>query len=308
MRGNTKAWQKDNENFQFSEGKSRLFYGNPQYSINKFRWRCCILFLFGVINKTIYTSDILCWYGINGLLLSLLPIRDCKTSSILYLSILLFLVGIQPFIILDHYIYPEIDYALRYLQNADLTYIISYPRMLVFKADIHMLWPRSTTTLSFFIFGYYLGKSKIVENLSRVIRLKMIIFLFLLSIVSYSIYKHNGYHPSLRQIFDLNVALLYSTIFIYIYNKNTWLKFLDNYGKLGLTNYSMQNWLPIIFIIYIFIPLMISLEYIYLFSITFYILQITFSYYWLKRYEYGPLEYIWRITTNLKYSSNKKKE
>lgn len=299
------------------EGKCRLIFSilfgvsfylilrNPQYSIQKFRWRCCILIFFGLFNKIIFTTDILCWYGINGLLLSLLPIRRIKSIYTLYIFIILFSVSLQPFINLREYLFPNADYTLRYIQDSSFKDIISYSKLMIIKEDIHLFWSEGTSTLSYFVFGFYLGKSGYIENISKTTHLRNALTFLFFSISSFTIYRHFNYHPSLHQITNFFTSLFYSSFFFYLY-KIIRLEFLDNYGRLGLTNYSVQNWLPIIVFIIVFHPLRISIEYIYLFAFLFYFLQLLFSNYWLRNHKYGPMEFLWRIATNCKYSSNKK--
>ena len=283
-----------------------LILRNPNYSINRFRWRCCLLILFGLINKIIFTTDILCWYGINGLFLSLLPIRRIKPVFIFFFFILLFILSMQPFVDLGNLLFPNAEYTQRYLSSYGIKYVLSYSKLMIIKEDIHLFWSQGTLTLSYFVFGYYLGFSGRIENIQKYIHTRMVVVMMGLSFLFFILFKYSGYLPYIHMVYNFVTALFYSVLFLYIYNKIGLLKILDNYGRLGLTNYSTQNWLPILFFICIFHPLKISIEYLYLFSLFFYITQILFSNYWLKRYKYGPLEFCWRIATNLKWSDNKK--
>lgn len=283
-----------------------LILRNPNYTIIKFRWRCVILILFGILNKLLFTTDILCWYGVNGLFLSLLPIRNMYPSKILILSFALFVIGIQPFINLREFLFPNADMHLRYLCSHNLQYIINYPKLNVFHEEIHIFWSQGTATLSLFVLGFYFGKSGIINKLNIIINIKTIFAFLLLTTFSFIIYRKSGYLPSFHQMHDVIAALLYVCVFIFGYNRTGFLRFGAAYGQLGLTNYSLLNCIPIIFIVECFIPHKLSIEYLYIFSLIFFMAQAVFSLIWMKYYNYGPYEYLWRIATNLRYVKNKK--
>jgi uncharacterized protein len=212
----------------------------------------------------------------------------------------------QPFVDLGNLLFPNAEYTQRYLSSYGIKNVLSYSKLMIIKEDIHLFWSQGTLTLSYFVFGYYLGFSGRIENIQKYIHTRMVVVMMGLSFLFFILFKYSGYLPYIHMVYNFVTALFYSVLFLYIYNKIGLLKILDNYGRLGLTNYSTQNWLPILFFICIFHPLKISIEYLYLFSLFFYITQILFSNYWLKRYKYGPLEFCWRIATNLKWSDNKK--
>jgi uncharacterized protein len=67
---------------------------------------------------------------------------------------------------------------------------------------------------------------------------------------------------------------------------------LQTIGKMTLTNYVIQN--IIAFALFICFKPNWALHYYLLTGIAIYILQVLFSKYWLKRYNYGLLEWLWR--------------
>lgn len=283
-----------------------LILKNPAYSKKKFCWRCILLIVFGLINKIFYTTDILVWYGINGILLSMIPVRKISAKSILFIAILFYLFSFQRVFYIGDYVSPIYDdYTQRYLISTGIKGIFSYPYIEILKEDICLFGSLGSQTISYFLFGYFLGKSNIIEKIDQIIGARTVIIFFTLYIMTFLIYRHFGYHPNIKKISNFIGAIFYAVIFIYTYNRShNLLSFMSKYGKLGLTHYSVQNVLLPIIIAIILIHTTWSFELILLNSLLFYYLQTVFSILWLRYYKYGPLEYIWRIFTNLKYISN----
>lgn len=284
-----------------------LILRNPSYSTKMFCWRCTLLMGFGCINKLFFSTDILWWYGLNGIILALIPIRQLNTRYILLISFVLYtfsLIHIPNFI---DFIYSNYNYKNRYLSSMSLHEYLHYPYLSVFKEQLHTFIGGKTETLSFFTLGYYLGKSGIIRRIDEIASYKYILFFFLLFALSRIWYQQSGYLQTPHALSELFGAFFYSLTFIFLFNKNKkWLSPVMYYGRLGLTNYSMQNILWPIFILLFIIPLHLSFKFILTIALLFYFIQILFSSWWTRRYKYGPLEYVWRIATQLKYVSNRK--
>ena len=284
-----------------------LILKNPNYSKKKFCWRCILLIAFGLINKLFYTTDILVWYGLNGIILSAFPIRKLSAKYVLIIAIVIYLLSFLSIFNFGHIVSPDHLYTQRYLTSTGIKGILSYPYIEILKEDIHMFGGLRTLTLSYFLLGYYIGKSQIVERIDQIVNYKTVMLFIILFIIATLAYKSSGYHPWGKNTYDLIAALFYAVLFIFIFNKcRNILSFMCLYGKLGLTHYSVQNILLPIIIAIILIHTKWSFEHILLISLIFYCLQTVFSIMWLKYYKYGPLEYLWRIFTNLKYISNVK--
>ena len=71
-----------------------LLLKNPQYSNIKFLWRLTLLMGFGLLNKLFYTTEILFWYGLCGVILLLFRGMTIKRLLVwfvsLYMSFILF--------------------------------------------------------------------------------------------------------------------------------------------------------------------------------------------------------------------------
>lgn len=281
---------------------------NPNYSRKRFCWRCSLLVAFGLINKLVYTTDILVWYGLNGIILGLLPIRRLPAKYVFILAAIFYIVSFQQSFDLGDIVSPVSEYTHRYLVSEGCKGIITYSYLEVIKEDIHIFWELGTLTLSYFLFGYFLGKSHIIENIDKIATIKAVVMFFLLLFMVKLIYIYTGYHPNIKKILNFSASLSYSLFFLFVFNQfRSYLSFLCAYGKLGLTHYSAQNVILPLFVACFLVHTKLSFEYIFSFSLFFYVIQVFFSMLWLKKYCFGPLEYLWRVLTNCRYISNRRR-
>jgi uncharacterized protein len=95
--------------------------------------------------------------------------------------------------------------------------------------------------------------------------------------------------------------------FIVLYQTKAFGKYLDilsSYGRMGLTNYEIQNITgAILFSTWGFGSFFGKLGFTELFilGLIIYILQIIISRQWMKHFLYGPLEWLWRSGTYMKW-------
>lgn len=272
---------------------------NPNYSNKKFIWRCIILICFGLLNKILYTTEILMWYGLCGILL--VSFRHLSCRKILYTFICLYLLFlICKFFTIGVFKLPERDFYIRYIISNSLIDIMTYPLQSSILDYLYIMIPYGLIeTLSLFLLGYYMGIAGFVNNLQKYVTTNFTIGIGACYIVSAIVY-HQSFAPYLLSLNSLIGALAYSVFFIYLYSKiNIRLYPLESYGKMGLTNYTLQNICGVILMAQIFIPKEISANKIMIYMLFFYILQMIISSLWMKHYKYGPLEGLWRKVTNI---------
>ncbi|GAB4186183.1 MAG: DUF418 domain-containing protein [Thermoflexibacter sp.] len=184
-------------------------------------------------------------------------------------------------------------------------------------------------TMGLFILGLYVGRKKIFENLSEHLPLVRRIFKYCawsivvsLLIVAIVMGIYQGNPPPAPwlmllggTIFDAaNVTLpfLYITGVILLFQKVKWEKillWLYPVGRMGLTTYVMQAVIGT-FIFYGYgLNLIGKLgnASLLLMALGIYAIQIVFSRWWLSRFHYGILEWLWRSATYLQWQTLKKK-
>ena len=264
----------------------------PDYGVVRFCRRCAVLMMFGLINMLFYTTDILMWFGLNGFLICILRIWKLNAKLMLLLGLVLVLFGPDTNTFLRSVVFMNIDVSERYLSGQSIVDIVSYPYLDVVKGSIHAFI--GTSTLGYIIIGYGLAKMGVAHNIDNIVNRKVLLIFIVTFVFSYMCYSTTGV-MALRALWNLSGVCLYATIIVLLYNKFTALsKMMGKYGKMTLTHYSCQEIvLPCVFAA-IIIPYSISFGWIVLFGLVFYCLQVVFSYYWLKRHQYGPLEYLWR--------------
>lgn len=274
-----------------------LLLKNSSYSNGKFFWRCIILICFGLFNKIFYTTEILMWYGLCGIFL--IPVRKLETAKILFCFCFFYLVFLCIRTI-DITIF-ENDFYVRY-KNHSLLDIVSYPIYLSVLDYLAIFFPKGLIeTMAYFLFGYYIGKSGFISNLRKNVNFKILLILIGFYFITTLLY-HDSFNKILGDISFFIGALTYSYFFIYLYIRfKLNLIALESYGKMGLTNYSCQNIFGVMLMSLVLIPYKYTIDEMILFMITFYFVQMFFSYLWLKHNLYGPMEMFWRNLTNICY-------
>ncbi|SFK80440.1 uncharacterized protein SAMN05216357_106107 [Porphyromonadaceae bacterium KH3CP3RA] len=189
--------------------------------------------------------------------------------------------------------------------------------------------------LALFILGFIVGRLRFFEQVH--IRKKRNSMLFLLFLVSTFIIlmaiKLMPDVPNLSQIgarsgeipfaaliisalSTLSTVTLSGTLamgFITLYQVTgirRYLNLLTPYGRMGLTNYEMQNVVGgILFSVWGFGSVFGNkgAAELFVLGLVIYTLQVLISRYWVKRFLYGPLEWLWRSGTYLKWQPFKRK-
>ena len=190
------------------------------------------------------------------------------------------------------------------------------------------MFGRGYLTLGIFLIGYLVGRSRYLEELSK--KKKLTVRLLLLSVISFIgitllLYQFPATNTRLLfvpgdNLINNNIifvkamqdtALVVSSFIIglgfimfYQYSKiQSILNTLSPYGRTALTNYTLQG----IFGLVLFAPWALGPFFskfgnfsLIIIGLLIYFLQMIASYYFLKKYRYGPLEWIWRSATYLK--------
>jgi uncharacterized protein len=269
----------------------------------RFEWRLVILILIGYFHRLILPHEALLPYGVMGLALILF----WKFSKNRVLAIAVACLLIHPFAAgIVHHLTPapsgpgnavhvSFSSAISYFQyNAQQ---LRNPVAVFLDADWFF------KIFGLFLLGFYLAGAGFFENIEskRNLYLKtagiaLVLYLIFRIGSRYTVKELYVYsHYCLSAVMVCGFILLYST-----QAKNI-LKYMEPYGKMGLTNYIMQS----VFGLLVFAPFFLGLNHLNTISNIFialviYSLQIMASVWWLRRFAYGPFEWLWRSATYLK--------
>ena len=210
-------------------------------------------------------------------------------------------------------------------------YSIDLPNKLNYQFG---LMGRGYTTLALFLFGLLCGRM-LNTNVHHVFRKNLLLIgivswsiAFLLhktlhAITDYNIYMvfdiaGNAIQPGLLLKLALNeLSAVASTsalimTFLFLYRSSNFQRvgsLLEPYGRTALTNYVMQGLIGLV----LFAPSLLGCTFglwgntsLMLFGVVIYVAQGIASILWLKKYRYGPLEWLWRMGTYRKSLLNRK--
>lgn len=108
---------------------------------------------------------------------------------------------------------------------------------------------------------------------------------------------------------DLALSYGYIALFYYLYKENLFMDSLAAVGKLSLTNYILQS----VFHSFIYYSYGFgrfgdgNFTLSFILAIIFFIVQIIFSHYYMKKFKYGPFEYLLRIWTYFSFKPHLKR-
>lgn len=303
----------------------------------RFIWKLVLLAGFAIIHRVIFFGDILVVYAAVGLLL--VPVSSFNNRVLFGMAILLMagLGRMLYFALFGTGQIFEINYMLMYqgymkaVLNGSFLDVASanlgaYPQ---FWNEHFGFWGRFYNTFGYFILGLLIGRLGILENLEKNLQLikRLLIVALICSVVglglhlkfigfAWDIFKlpHDSWHAlawyGIYDFFAIAMTFVYATGFILLVHKfqnSFYFRCLSAYGRTGLTSYITQS------VLGTFIFFNWGLGLIHETSFTMNLLvfafiafvQITFSYQWLRRFKYGPLEWLWRSLTYLKWMPNR---
>lgn len=298
----------------------------------RFLWRLLILLALGYLHHLFYRGDILTIYAILGVFL--IPFYRVSNKVLWIISGLLFL-GLARYILfatthstslfMENVTDPNAPWIASYFETIKNGSFWDVARSNawsghIMKADFQLnTFGRGYLTFAFFLLGLWVGRTSYFQNfrekLSTTKRLLWIsLGVFVLSIIAgFGIFATMGPNPDMESwttmfgltAYDLNnlgMTGLILGLFVLAYRKSKisrWLESFAPYGRMALTNYVVQSIIGTFFFygwglgylaeIGVFYSALIALAIIFV--------QMKFSSWWLKRYHYGPLEWIWRSLT-----------
>ncbi|PIF45016.1 uncharacterized protein CLU96_2016 [Chryseobacterium sp. 52] len=266
------------------------------------------LFVFAFINTLFFGGDILNDYAFMGLILLLFYHFNTKTLFVLGIAILLLTPFLQSFLGRHHLLftpkYRDLFYQFydknTFWDHIKANLVMRYQWMfrLSYAIILHLI------QLGCFLIGAALHRSNFFSKanqssrlLKRVFRISLVFSILLFS-AQILIEKYEWTFNTYYDLFYpevLCIMVFITTGIIWLYNTGKIKKIfsaLQVTGKMTLTNYVLQN--MIAFILFIYLKADWALHWYILTAIFVFILQIFFSIWWLKKYNYGLLEWLWR--------------
>ena len=205
-------------------------------------------------------------------------------------------------------------------QNGSLMDVMRFNAVdgLIFKAKYQLgIEGRGYQTLALFLLGLLVGRKRyferVGENMPLTRKLFKLSIWFTLGFLVFSaglfalskgnMEKFSFYIAmTFYNLLNLSMALLISTAFIILYQRDRTQKFMSKlvpYGKMGLTNYLMQSiiFIPLFYGFGLGLARHMNLAIGIGLGIVVFYFQVLFSKWWLNRFLYGPFEWLWRSLT-----------
>lgn len=295
----------------------------------RFMWRLFLLLILGYLNGIIYMGEFFVVYAILGMIL--IPLYKVPTKWLIPVMILLFLQipDVVAFISLlsgnaPNEPTPFVLYMDRLYEEAAPVFIdgsfVDVLKFNVWKGLVaKLLWvynnSRYLQLVGLFILGMIIGRSGIhknkdmmVEYSRKVLPYSLVVFvLFYAVVVLLPFFGVEGFALStgttlFKTYSNLGMTVLYvSAITLLYYNTKSyrWLDKMSPVGRMSVTNYMLQGFIgvPLFYSFGLNFALKLTFLQSLIVGIIIYYLLMLFSNWWIRRYYYGPIEWLWRKLT-----------
>lgn len=307
--------------------------------LNTYLWRLFLLLIIGIIHHVFWRGDILAVYAALGGLLILFRRTPLKLLLVLSLVLIINL----PTHLYELFQSPTAEFNFPMAEEAEKYYaLVQHADLVTNLEENWKSWPakiqyqlesgRLGMTFGYFLLGLYAGRTKLFtkldKNISRFRRwnkvlkngvlgmlfLGLLMYLFdLVTLPQLEIatgyrwlagFLFSIYNACLTIFYISGITLLSKTIYF-----NRVLKPLAAMGRMALTNYLLQT----VFGLLLFYNFGLGLfeqtspAMNILFTVLVFLLQLKFSAYWLQHHKQGPVEWLWKSLTYLRFTSNKKR-
>jgi uncharacterized protein len=273
------------------------------------------LLVLAVINSALFYGDILKDYAVLGVILLLFNRSSAKTAFRLSIVLLIIIPFVAAYVRI--HTGPYVDSLAPYYhlyKNHNIIDVLWFGLTgtwhdevisLNYAITVHIVmlccFFLGLAAQKFNFFGNILTNKK---HIKRIFWISLIIStLLLISAILTNGKKYEAFyaHFSTRYLLVLSTMLFIASGICWLYfagKMETFFASMQIIGKMTLTNYMTQNLIGLFlfsgFGLGFGLSHKLSLGYYYFFAIFIYILQIYFSKWWLTRYYYGPIEWVWR--------------
>lgn len=296
----------------------------------RYLWRLLVLLGIGLFHNFFYSGDILVIYVLFGFLL--IPFHSVSNKVVLALAVILFL-GAGRF--LSFGIFGNDSIIALNIENFDEKYMAAITGgtlmdvwrvnfiALIGKFNFQMgVLGRGYLTFAFFLLGMWIGRTRLLENLqsnTKVLK-KIILWSFVGTIAMIPLFWYlfsqmdnifnftswwSMFALSAYDNFNFFFTIFLAAGFVYLFelpkmeNLFSW---FAPYGRMALTNYVFQSLIGTFLFFNWGLGQAGQFRNIELLLIAFLIIgaQMIISWYWMKKFKYGPIEWLWRSLTYLK--------
>lgn len=295
----------------------------------RFLWRLALLFLFGYINGLVYMGEFFMVYAVLGVFL--IPLYKVPTRWLLVLCVLLFLQipAVISFVsLLSDNVANEPTAAAAYMDRlferaADVFINGSLMDVLSFNTfdgqSAKCLWVfnnfRYLQLLGLFIAGMLIGRQGIYKSEEKMVKYSRLFLPYCLAFwaVFYAVafllpvWGVDGFALRVGQTLfktygNLGQMMVYFCGFTLLYYRYKGQKVLDRIapvGRMSVTNYMAQSIVGVSLFYGFGGNFAVEFNYLqsFLLGAAFCVIQIAYSNWWIKRFYYGPMEWLWRSLT-----------
>lgn len=330
--------------FSFLFGLGFYFYfqkrrSNPGF-LKVYLWRLFLLFLIGIIHHLFWRGDILAIYAILGALLIIF--REIQPKFILIIALILIINLPNHLYELLWQQQATADVEFPMAERAQEYY--NLVKNAGFQSNFWGNWNswqakinyqlesgRLLMTFGYFLLGLYAGRRNLFARINQHMpqfrvwnkfSKKAVLILLLIGFMMYLFglvtLPEIKLEPGLKwpasflySIYNACLSIFYLTGITLLFRQKffqSFLKPLGSMGRMALTNYLLQTFFGLI-LFYNFglglfdktSPALNAAIAVFIFYF-----QLRFSQYWLRYYQQGPVEYLWKGMTYFNFSSNKK--
>ncbi|MGI8599921.1 MAG: DUF418 domain-containing protein [Chitinophagaceae bacterium] len=321
--------------------------GENKKVLSLFKRRLLILLCIGFIHLILWVGDIVAFYALLGFLLIAFRNFSNKNLLILAAVCIFLPIPLYALKMWNPAIFNPGQFLITYNLQLDAQLGINSERDLIgvlggnnfwqmLQVNFHgILWrfgdllfqDRIFKVFGMFLIGLVIGRTKFYSHLEQNKKLlKQILFvglavglpaniIFSIFMIKGGYYQLtiNGLYQTIAYSFGVApLALAYASFFALLYLKPSIRKFLNTLapvGRMALTNYIMHSIIGLLF----FTQLGFGISNMgptawTLFALCVYIFQIFTSTIWLRFFNYGPLEWLWRSATYGKWQAMIKKK
>lgn len=291
-----------------------------------FAWRMLLLFVLAFINSSFWLGDILKDYAFLGLVLLLFYKSSTRTLSIICAFIFLtipFLMAYVNTFKIEHIVIATNPEYLKLYHSGNWIEFFRFNLLASFYEQI--IIPGYAITahyvmLGCMLFGFLLQKLNFFNRLTELKKLlKYVCFIsFVCSVfigIGFFIAVQNKagflkfFHPLYWLVLCTMFFIATGISLLYTNGKlKTIFSYFSAGGKMTLTNYMSQNILAAFLFSGIGFGIADSMPYwfYFLLAIFIFIIQLFISKWWLSKYNYGPIEWLWRSASYREFVPFKK--